>query len=175
MSAKAVVKDYVTEERPYKDVGEVPLLPIGLISKKRIHSALSRTCWKNPPIVYPKSDVDSSGNEPMERLIARHLSGEVKPRFIPEYLPVGTSPEDAIQAMDPSRQPGFDLADASEALRRGREVAAALKSKSEPSPKDKRDVEKDEGGKSVDTPAAKAGVTGGVNPPAPVKAVDEGK
>lgn len=139
------------------------------LGRKRVHSALSLTVHDITPTVYPPSDVDTSANEPLERLIARHLRGEISPRFVPQYLPEGTPPEQAISEMDVTQQPGFDLADASEAMRRAEEVRDEERRKSKkPVPQKEGDSLSSGPGitPAVVSPSPKATASGGPEKPA---------
>lgn len=133
-------------------------------NKKRVIGALSLEFHEDAETVYPPSEVDSSAYEPMEKLIARHARGEMTPRFVPQYGPEGVTPEEAIAAMDITQRPGFDLADASEAERRGAEAAAAVRDAKREKEAAEKAAEKERAVK--DAPAAKAGATGAEDAPA---------
>lgn len=84
---------------------------------------------------FPPSIVDSSGYEPIEKLILRIVKGEQVFSF-PAVHEVGpdVDPRDAIRNLDATRREGFDLADVPlvmESARRTLEQEKASKEKAE--------------------------------------------
>nr|WAE43608.1 MAG: hypothetical protein [Microviridae sp.] len=73
--------------------------------------------------------VDASCYETTETIISKLLRGEVhSSRFDPEYDYDDTVPNDVVfDGLDPSRRPGFDLADAAVIQQRGEDVKRDLK------------------------------------------------
>lgn len=109
-----------------KETGELLPNAPGLIIR---HAWLSDE-WVEPKTVYPPSIVDSSQYTSVEELMARFLRGDATVAFTPVYeVEPGADPAKAVDEMPLHRTDGFDMADASEAIRRGVDAALDLNAK----------------------------------------------
>lgn len=129
-------------------------------------------------VVYPASIVDSSQYESLPDMVAKFLRGEGTVRFAPSYeVADDADPEKAIAEMDPTRMPGFDLVDGSEAIRTAENELAAIESvKKQEADKLKEKAEADAKAKELakakkleklleDAPHVSAGATGATHAP----------
>lgn len=87
------------------------------------------------------SMTDPSQDEPIEKLVARLMRGEISARS-PEFdVESGVDPDSAIAAMSDTEKDGFDLADAAAIAARGKNALDEVK-KAKASPKPAKVAEK---------------------------------
>lgn len=152
----------MTKKGVDKVTGElIPNAP-GLIIR---HAYLSDE-WIEPKTVYPPSIVDSSQNVSMQELFERFARGDASAvSFTPVYeLGPDADPDKAVENMPMHRTDGFDISDASEAIRRGVDAALDLnakalddKTKADEKAKAEKAVKDAEAAKPKASPAANAG------------------